>query len=254
MKKYIWLIVALLCIPALVYGWGVLGMSGQTVAGGVTCLSGTYAFHWDGDYDDDELTACIDDGGDTLLGSQVGGDLGNAYGESGSVGFMGNANGEYLDWAKATAAGNAVTIFTRFKVVTVTDAATSRGTGINNGINNYLVFRWGLDLGFYGNGTIDTIFVSQKDTDYTRNAWHTAGITYHIDQGNDDFCTCYDADCGTDDWTCDIENLASGWGTAPNEVRVGDNDDGKVFSDDDEVYIDKLLIINSWQGSEIAGW
>ena len=253
MKKYLLLMIIITIIPAMVYAWGIgILQGGVDDGGGASCLSGTYAFHWDGDYDA-ELTACVDNGGDTITWSQNGGDLGTSYGESGPVGFMGNAVDEYIAFAKSTMGSDTGTIFVRYKVVTVSDAESVNFTGVNSSSTDYISVKAELDLDQYVYGRWNDNGDFLQLADYTRAEWHTIGITFRIDAGLD-LGGCYDSNCeGTASWTCSDKDVVA-WGTDPDEVRVGDNDDGLTFTTDDEVYIDKVLIINSYQADEISGW
>ena len=104
MKKIIIIAIALCFCAVSSIAWMnvvTVGVGVPSGGGGVDCPSfyESAILSWDGDYPSDTDTACETDG-DSVQGSQSGGDLGTDYGESGSVGFKVDAANEHISYSQ----------------------------------------------------------------------------------------------------------------------------------------------------------
>jgi len=252
--RYLSLLVIICLVPVCVWAWGIVGIGGGVPSDGA-CLSGTYSFHWDGDYAT-TTTACIDSGGSTRVGTQNGGDLGTDYGESGSNGFLADAEDEYIRWPitdRDLFNEAAWTIFIRVKIVQNDAADHCEFTGPEAGANNWYQAEVEADDDFWSRGEYDATPVGTRSGtagEFTRGSWVTIGFSGETATGN--YCACYGAACDSDTWECDADSLGA-WGVTPAYIYIGDMPIGDIGTDDD-IYIDRVLIINSYQASIIAGW
>jgi len=246
MRRTLLFIIALLCIPALVWAWGAgVGLLGGSVPSAGSCddCSGTLKFAWHAEnVDVTKGTPCGCSDGDTTASASGSPSLSNVQKSDGTYSVLINATSEYYEFTKS---GTDLLDPDDFKITFDLYVINLNSTGEEVEIitsyydsNDYIIVM--LDASYIkvyhkGNGTSDTMILNLDG--YTEQ-WLSCEYQAKTSvEGNDHYLSCGDAGSVEED----DDHVA--FNNQPTKLVIGTGGGSSSYNDGDATYyIDNIKI------------
>jgi hypothetical protein len=235
------LLLLFLLIASPLYSAELVGFGG---AGGTSdCPSGTYKFFWNGDYPSDTVKGCFTNGTVTKEGTQTGGTIGTAYGQTGN-GYRVTAVDQRITWAVSGDDGISATVGTVWMSIYL-DGVGSVCTFFESAIDaqNYLEFVTNSSrylMGYYEGQDVMQLVSAGASYAVPLDTWTRVGYSW------DDTNNKHSVKVGTNPWVQDSETLTS-WTSSANSLSIGEYLSGGTSC---TVYIDNVYVLGGYQEND----
>jgi len=264
MKKLIVAASMILLLPAYAFSWGAAGMcrSTEVAAAGGSCISGTYLYYWDGDYSGSTVTACVDSGNSTNVGTQSGGVLTTTNCEGGSTCFEIDGTGtDIITWTDDVADFLPTAAWTAcFRVYKVDDATDAEMHWFETygGSNDFVTLSVRSDERPIIRMEYDNVLGSLNAAAeaLSKDTWQTMCYSFNYVDGTNDVLAIMncgvDDDCDGDAWTTGAASMAgTAFGTDPTDFTLGAEHDAQGT---DTIRINKFTTMSGYQTGLPTGW